>query len=196
VSKRKSKAFTLVELLVVIAIIALLIAMLLPALSKAREQAKRAVCASNLRQNCLSLMMYADENKGWFPQTDYRCANFINAYNGSPPPGWDYLDGAIADEAVRVFVPVAHVPQRGVGSRLLVGRLHLADDLLQQLRLWHLVQRARPWHGRLVWSLVAKRLEPRFSEFAERDRSALPEPEVHKESGRFGADDRLLPAAA
>jgi hypothetical protein len=55
--------------------------------------AKRAACASNLRQNGLSLMMYADENKGWYPQTDMRCANFINAYNGPAPVGWEILDG-------------------------------------------------------------------------------------------------------
>lgn len=88
---RRHRAFTLVELLVVVAIIALLIAMLLPALSRAREQAKRVSCASNLRQNGLALLMYANDNKGWFPQSDFRCANFIYASNG---PGYgDIPDG-------------------------------------------------------------------------------------------------------
>lgn len=65
---RRSRGFTLVELLVVIGIIALLIAMLLPALQQAKEQAKRTECGSNLHMAGLSLMMYANDNKGKLPQ--------------------------------------------------------------------------------------------------------------------------------
>jgi len=65
--KRRRNAFTLVELLVVIGIIALLISMLLPALNKAREQAKRAACASNIRQIGQLWHMYANDHKGFFP---------------------------------------------------------------------------------------------------------------------------------
>jgi prepilin-type N-terminal cleavage/methylation domain-containing protein/prepilin-type processing-associated H-X9-DG protein len=62
---KNRRAFTLVELLVVIGIIAVLISMLLPALNKARMQAKRVQCSSNLRQCGVSLLMYAQENNGW-----------------------------------------------------------------------------------------------------------------------------------
>ena len=61
------RAFTLVELLVVIGIIAVLISILLPTLSKAREQAHRAQCLSNQKQIVTAIIMYAGENKGTLP---------------------------------------------------------------------------------------------------------------------------------
>jgi prepilin-type N-terminal cleavage/methylation domain-containing protein len=59
----RRKGFTLVELLVVIGIIALLIAILLPALQRARDQANRTACMSNIRQLTLAWMQYATEHK-------------------------------------------------------------------------------------------------------------------------------------
>lgn len=65
--KAKNKAFTLVELLVVISIIALLLAVLIPSLNKAREQAKVMSCAANCKQISYIIQTYQAENDGAVP---------------------------------------------------------------------------------------------------------------------------------
>ena len=62
-----ARAFTLVELLVVIGIIALLISILMPALRKAREQANGIACSSNVRQIMQAFLMFANDHKGRLP---------------------------------------------------------------------------------------------------------------------------------
>jgi prepilin-type N-terminal cleavage/methylation domain-containing protein len=82
----RKKGFTLVELLVVIAIIALLMAVLLPALNKAREQARRVVCASNLKQVGIAMTAYtADNDKMPYYGETYQ----------SPPPADGHDTGTI-----------------------------------------------------------------------------------------------------
>jgi len=64
---RRVRAFTLVELLIVIGIIALLLAILLPTISAARRQANDVQCLSNVRQICQALFVYAASQRGFFP---------------------------------------------------------------------------------------------------------------------------------
>jgi len=73
-SGRPRSAVTIVELLVCIAVVAGLGAMLVPVLTSTREEARRTMCVSNLRQIGIALLMYADANDSFFPLED-QCGN-------------------------------------------------------------------------------------------------------------------------
>lgn len=76
---RRTRGFTLVELLVVIGVIALLISILLPALTKARAAAQRTACLSNLRQVHLAFVFYA---QAFNDQVPIGCRNSPNKLGG------------------------------------------------------------------------------------------------------------------
>jgi prepilin-type N-terminal cleavage/methylation domain-containing protein/prepilin-type processing-associated H-X9-DG protein len=73
----RSRAFTLIELLVVIGIIAVLMAILLPALGRARSNAKKSVCGSNLRSWGRAISVYAAEWNGFIMSSTVISAAFL-----------------------------------------------------------------------------------------------------------------------
>lgn len=68
-TRRTRSAFTLIEVLVVVAIIALLVGVLLPSLSRARHQGRRTLCKSNLHQLGIVWNMYAQVSRGQYPSS-------------------------------------------------------------------------------------------------------------------------------
>lgn len=85
--RSRSEGFTLIELLVVIAIIAILAAILFPVFARARENARRSSCQSNLKQIALGFTMYTQDYDGKLPRHDNRWEGNINysvTYNAFP----------------------------------------------------------------------------------------------------------------
>ncbi len=87
---RARRGFTLIELLVVVAILGLLIAVMLPSMAKAREMSRRSVCLSNLHQQCVGFVTYANDHKQILPMhggTGYSLRESDEQVWGTPRPG-------------------------------------------------------------------------------------------------------------
>lgn len=111
----RPRAFTLVELLVVIAIIGLLIGLLLPAVQAAREAARRSQCSNNLKQYGLALHTFHDVHKR-LPIGHQRYKEGApNDSNGNKAGGWawtayllPFMEGAAAFEQIDLNLPLAN----------------------------------------------------------------------------------------
>jgi prepilin-type N-terminal cleavage/methylation domain-containing protein/prepilin-type processing-associated H-X9-DG protein len=82
-SFKSTSAFTLIELLMVIAVIGILAALLLPALSRAKAKAQRTACMNNLRQINLGIRMYSDDSNDASPSPGSAAGptNFVSLYS-------------------------------------------------------------------------------------------------------------------
>lgn len=113
------RAFTLVELLVVIGIIAVLVAMLLPALNQAREASRRTVCLSNLRQLYSYMRMYAAQNKdaalvGHIQQGQFNYVVYWHQSDSRHDHGLLsllYLEGLLKEGGAAFYCPSEEDPQ-------------------------------------------------------------------------------------
>jgi prepilin-type N-terminal cleavage/methylation domain-containing protein len=100
-----NRAFTLTELLVVMATLAILAVLLLPALAKSGDNGARMVCLNNLRQLGTALNLYTGENQDYMPWPDW-------GNDASPPcpAGWLYK-GPITYRGIGGEIPKAQVSQ-------------------------------------------------------------------------------------
>jgi prepilin-type N-terminal cleavage/methylation domain-containing protein len=98
----RGRGFTLIELLVVIAIIAILAALLLPALARAKYQGQRTVCINNTKQQYLSQLMYAGDNRQKFP-------DHIDATPDYQRTSGDPSKQSIVDLMLHSYVPNAWI---------------------------------------------------------------------------------------
>lgn len=89
INRKALRAFTLVELLVVIGIIAVMISLLLPSLNRARESARQVQCLSNMQQISNATIAYCNENRGAYPGRAGQGAD--SWFNGDPKRYWGWI---------------------------------------------------------------------------------------------------------
>ncbi len=132
-SPRSHSAFTLVELLVVIAVIAVLVGMLIPALSQAREAGYKVQCLSNMRQIGLGLNSYAAAYKNHIPgnahnadQIDAARGPYTDVGPGTEHYAWESADTIRHDNGANftlngqgLLLSTEHLPNTKAGIRLL-----------------------------------------------------------------------------
>lgn len=161
------KAFTLLELLVVVVVIGLLTAILVPALGKAREGARRAQCINNLRQIGIAWYLYLDENDETFPSSSGWGGKGGNQsgygiLDASGKPLNRYLD--VYSENDRMALEVFHCPsdkgqlahgytmfeEIGTSYAIYWGGLTLSDTSFCEVSRCALVYEYDSYHGGTV----------------------------------------------
>lgn len=130
--KTQRKAFTLIELLVVIAVISILAAILFPVFARARENARRASCMSNLKQMALGVMMYTQDYDERYPHAQISTTQL-------PPDGYFWFTGRwywpqmiypYTKNSEMFFCPSSSVTARDTAGRPTPYRNHYGANAL------------------------------------------------------------------
>jgi len=118
----KFRCFTLLELLVVMAIIAILVSLLVPTLARSRAEARRAVCAGQLKQLGIALFNYTTDNDNYFPYTrkvkngdTVSWDDLISGYDGRGPLTLNQMkdDFISADQDSEIYrCPIDDIPPK------------------------------------------------------------------------------------
>jgi prepilin-type processing-associated H-X9-DG protein/prepilin-type N-terminal cleavage/methylation domain-containing protein len=108
--RQRGNAFTIIELLIVIAIIGALVSILMPAILGAREAARRTHCASNMRQIYHYFAIYANQHENWIPRSKYPW----HGLEYPPPiqtpfPGWPHVVNPAYMEQTNAYSLLEHI---------------------------------------------------------------------------------------
>ena len=143
------RAFTIIELLVVVAIIGLLTAIMLPSLRSVRTQARRTVCGTNLRQIGVAMAGYLGDNDDRFPHATFMPSS-IRQSPGSPGPVYitDMLNPYLKGNT-EIFKCPADTPGRIDRDPPLMDRSYFETERTSyEYRMW--VRQAGHRYGRLA----------------------------------------------
>ena len=121
---RRTKGFTLVELLVVVAIIAVLASLLLPSLGRARELARQATCMANLKSTSSAIETYKADNKSRPPRL-LKYGNPMASYSATT------MDDALWTDA-KADPPTTQLASGGSAPAMQSVWLLIAKDLIPQ----------------------------------------------------------------
>lgn len=115
--RRDNRAFTIVELLVVVAIVGMLVGLLMPAIQSARESARAAICSNRIRQLSLSVQNYHSGHRR-YPANRFRVPQDIGANGRS----WSWLARMLPYLEEGTAYQVARIPKSTLGESGVVGQ--------------------------------------------------------------------------
>jgi prepilin-type N-terminal cleavage/methylation domain-containing protein/prepilin-type processing-associated H-X9-DG protein len=137
--RRPSTGFTLIEVLVVVAIIALLISVLLPSLSAARANGRRSVCASNLHQAGVAMLMYMGQSKDYVPR-----GGNVQRYFSNGDIDWTIVLLRQVSGTSRGLFSLATAA--GTGSAMFNGKSYEQRGIKLNELLWRAYQKIQVFH--------------------------------------------------